>query len=141
MMRPYELPAATLSLTHLSLGLASLTTIRTDQSYPRNRAVKEPRPPHPAHASLPGNAGSVGLAPNGCLGPVPAGSQIKVTRMGSIMATENKAANKVTQAKGKIKKEAGQVTDDPDLEAEGQAEESKGDLKQGGEKIKDAFKK
>jgi uncharacterized protein YjbJ (UPF0337 family) len=57
------------------------------------------------------------------------------------MATENKAANKVTQAKGKIKKKAGQVTDDPDLEAEGQAEESKGDLKQAGEKIKDAFKK
>jgi uncharacterized protein YjbJ (UPF0337 family) len=57
------------------------------------------------------------------------------------MATENKAANKVTQAKGKIKKKAGQVTDDPDLEAEGRAEESKGDLKQAGEKIKDAFKK
>jgi uncharacterized protein YjbJ (UPF0337 family) len=57
------------------------------------------------------------------------------------MATENKAANKVTQAKGNIKKKAGQVTDDPDLEAEGQAEESKGDLKQAGEKIKDAFKK
>jgi uncharacterized protein YjbJ (UPF0337 family) len=57
------------------------------------------------------------------------------------MATENKAANKVTQTKGKIKKKAGQVTDDPDLEAEGQAEESKGDLKQAGEKIKDAFKK
>ena len=30
---------------------------------------------------------------------------------------------------------------DPDLEAEGQAEESKGDLTQAGEKIKDAFKK
>ena len=57
------------------------------------------------------------------------------------MATENKAANKVTQAKGNIKKKAGQVTDDPDLEAEGQAKESKGDLKQAGEKIKDAFKK
>jgi uncharacterized protein YjbJ (UPF0337 family) len=72
---------------------------------------------------------------------VPAGSEIKVTGRESIMATENKAANKVTQAKGKIKKKAGQVTDDPDLEAEGQAEESKGDLKQAGEKIKDAFKK
>jgi uncharacterized protein YjbJ (UPF0337 family) len=57
------------------------------------------------------------------------------------MTTENKAANKATQAKGNIKKKAGQVTDDPDLEAQGQAEESKGDLKQAGEKIKDAFKK
>ena len=32
-------------------------------------------------------------------------------------------------------------TDDADLEAEGRAEESKGDLKQAGEKVKDAFKK
>jgi uncharacterized protein YjbJ (UPF0337 family) len=57
------------------------------------------------------------------------------------MATEDKAANKVTQVKGKIKKKAGQATDDPGLEAEGRAKESKGDLKQAGEKVKDAFKK
>jgi uncharacterized protein YjbJ (UPF0337 family) len=57
------------------------------------------------------------------------------------MSAENKAANKVTEAKGKIKKKAGQAVGDTDLEAEGQAEESKGDLKQAGEKIKDAFKK
>jgi uncharacterized protein YjbJ (UPF0337 family) len=58
-----------------------------------------------------------------------------------IMGTENKAANKVTEIKGKIKKEAGQATDDADLEAEGRAEEAKGDLKQAGEKVKDAFRK
>jgi uncharacterized protein YjbJ (UPF0337 family) len=57
------------------------------------------------------------------------------------MATENKAANKVTQVKGKTKKKAGQATGDADLETKGRAEESKGDLKQAGEKIKDAFKK
>jgi uncharacterized protein YjbJ (UPF0337 family) len=57
------------------------------------------------------------------------------------MGTENKAANKVTEAKGKIKKKAGQATGDTGLEAEGRAEETKGDLKQAGEKIKDAFKK
>jgi uncharacterized protein YjbJ (UPF0337 family) len=57
------------------------------------------------------------------------------------MATENKAANKVTEIKGKIKKKAGQATDDAGLEAEGRAEESKGDLKQAGEKVKDAFRK
>jgi uncharacterized protein YjbJ (UPF0337 family) len=60
---------------------------------------------------------------------------------GFIMVAENKAANKVTEVKGKIKKKAGQATDDTDLEAEGRAEESKGDLKQAGEKVKDAFKK
>jgi uncharacterized protein YjbJ (UPF0337 family) len=58
-----------------------------------------------------------------------------------IMGAENKAANKVTEIKGKIKKKAGQATDDAGLEAEGRAEESKGDLKQAGEKVKDAFKK
>jgi uncharacterized protein YjbJ (UPF0337 family) len=57
------------------------------------------------------------------------------------MGAENKAANKVTEAKGKIKKKAGQAVGDTGLEAEGQAEESKGDLKQAGEKVKDAFKK
>ena len=57
------------------------------------------------------------------------------------MGTENKAANKVTEIKGKIKKQAGRATDDADLEAEGRAEQAKGDLKQAGEKVKDAFKK
>jgi uncharacterized protein YjbJ (UPF0337 family) len=57
------------------------------------------------------------------------------------VATEDKAASKVTEAKGKIKKKAGEATDDPGLEAEGRAEETKGDLKQAGQKVKDAFKK
>ena len=57
------------------------------------------------------------------------------------MSAENKAANKVTETKGKIKKNVGQATGDTSLEAEGRTEETKGDLKQAGEKIKDAFKK
>jgi uncharacterized protein YjbJ (UPF0337 family) len=57
------------------------------------------------------------------------------------MAAENKAANKVTEVKGKIKKKAGRATGDTGLEAEGRAEESKGDLKQAAEKVKDAVKK
>jgi uncharacterized protein YjbJ (UPF0337 family) len=57
------------------------------------------------------------------------------------MSGENKAANKVTEVRGKIKKGAGRATGDADLEAEGRAEEAKGDLKQPGEKVKDAFKK
>jgi uncharacterized protein YjbJ (UPF0337 family) len=58
-----------------------------------------------------------------------------------MMGVENKAANKVTEVKGKIKKRAGQATGNAGLGAEGRAEESKGDLKQAGEKAKDAFKK
>ena len=62
-------------------------------------------------------------------------------RRDPMMGAENKAANKVTEIKGKIKKKVGQATDDSDLEAKGRAEESKGDLKQAGEKAKDAFKR
>ena len=57
-----------------------------------------------------------------------------------MMGAENKAANTVTEVKGKIKKKVGEATGNADLEAEGRAEESKGDLKQAGEKAKDAFK-
>ena len=57
------------------------------------------------------------------------------------MSAGKKAANKMTEVKGKIKKKAGQATDDAGLEAEGRAEESKGDFKQAGAKAKDAFRK
>jgi uncharacterized protein YjbJ (UPF0337 family) len=42
----------------------------------------------------------------------------------------------VTEVEARIKKKAGQATDDAHLEAEGRAEESKGDLKQAGEKLR-----
>jgi uncharacterized protein YjbJ (UPF0337 family) len=90
--------------------------------------------------SRPGSKGRSGH--RGCLILAPAGSQTRLpTERDSIMAAENKAADKVTEIKGKIKKKTGQVTNDEGLEAEGRAEESKGDLKQAGEKVKDAFKK
>ena len=44
------------------------------------------------------------------------------------MGAENKAANKVTEVRGKIKKKAGQAANETGLEAEGRAEEAKGDL-------------
>jgi uncharacterized protein YjbJ (UPF0337 family) len=62
-------------------------------------------------------------------------------RKDPIMGAENKAANKVTETKGKIKKKAGRGTGNTSLEAKGRTEETKGDLKQAGEKLKDAFKK
>jgi uncharacterized protein YjbJ (UPF0337 family) len=42
--------------------------------------------------------------------------------------------------KGKAKEEAGRATDNRDLEAEGKRDQSKADLKDAGEKVKDAFK-
>jgi uncharacterized protein YjbJ (UPF0337 family) len=70
-----------------------------------------------------------------------AGSKAGHNRKDFIMGAKNKADNKVTEVKGKIKKKAGQASNDADLEAKGRAEESKGNLKQAGEKVKDAFKK
>ena len=57
------------------------------------------------------------------------------------MATEDKARNKVTEMKGKAKKETGKAIGNEQMEAEGKTDEAKGNLKQAGEKVKDAFKK
>ena len=57
------------------------------------------------------------------------------------MATEDKAAAKATETKGKVKEALGKATGDEKLEAKGKADRAKGNLKQAGEKIKDAFKK
>ena len=42
---------------------------------------------------------------------------------------------------GKAKEATGRATDNERLEAEGRTDQSKSDLKQAGEKVKDAFKK
>jgi len=57
------------------------------------------------------------------------------------MATEDKAAHKATEMKGKIKEGVGQAAGDEELEAEGQVDQAEGNLKQAGDKVKDAFKK
>ena len=57
------------------------------------------------------------------------------------MSATGKAKGKVQAAKGKVKKGIGKALDDPYLEGEGKSEEVKGNLKQAGEKVKDAFKK
>ncbi|GAA1595067.1 MULTISPECIES: CsbD family protein [Kribbella] len=56
------------------------------------------------------------------------------------MNAGDKAKHAAKAAKGKAKEMAGDATDNRDLQAEGQAEKSKEDLKQAGEKVKDAFK-
>lgn len=56
------------------------------------------------------------------------------------MSTVNKAKNKAQETKGYVKEAAGRTTDDRSLEAEGETEKVKGNLKQAGEIVKDAFK-
>jgi uncharacterized protein YjbJ (UPF0337 family) len=56
------------------------------------------------------------------------------------MGIGDKLKNAAEEAKGKIKEKTGDATDNEDLQAEGQADKSVADIKQAGEKAKDAFK-
>jgi len=57
------------------------------------------------------------------------------------MGLDDKIENAAEKMGGKAKEATGKATDDERLEAEGQMDQSKADLKQAGEKVKDAFKK
>jgi uncharacterized protein YjbJ (UPF0337 family) len=59
---------------------------------------------------------------------------------GESMTAENKVKNAADSAKGAAKDLAGRIKDDKSLEAEGKKDRAKADLKQAGEKVKDAFK-
>jgi uncharacterized protein YjbJ (UPF0337 family) len=56
------------------------------------------------------------------------------------MGIGDKAKNAAEAAKGKVKEKTGDATDNRDLQAEGRGEKSVADLKQAGEKAKDALK-
>ena len=56
------------------------------------------------------------------------------------MAFDDKVDNKSEELGGKVKEGVGRATDDERLEAEGKADQTGSNLKQAGEKIKDAFK-
>jgi uncharacterized protein YjbJ (UPF0337 family) len=57
------------------------------------------------------------------------------------MTTTDKAKNTGQQAMGKMKEVAGKLSGNDKLRAEGRADQTEGNLKQAGEKIKDAFSK
>jgi uncharacterized protein YjbJ (UPF0337 family) len=56
------------------------------------------------------------------------------------MSGIDKMKNKAEEVGGKGKETVGDATDNRDLQAEGKADQVKGNLKQAGEKVKDAFK-
>ena len=55
------------------------------------------------------------------------------------MGLDDKLRNAAEDAGGKAKEAAGRATDDERLESEGKADQAQSDLKQAGEKVKDAF--
>ncbi|WP_405490780.1 CsbD family protein [Nocardia sp. NBC_00511] len=56
------------------------------------------------------------------------------------MSAIDKANNKAEEIAGKAKEKLGHETGDEDLEAEGKADQIKANLKDAGEKVKDAFR-
>ena len=57
------------------------------------------------------------------------------------MGMDDKLSNKTENLGGKAKEKVGGATGDEALERQGKRDQSKSDLKQAGEKVKDAFKK
>jgi len=66
-------------------------------------------------------------------------SAVTVSRWAT-MSVADKAKNTGEKAAGKVKEEVGKITDDKSMQAEGRTDQAKGDLKNAGEKVKDAFK-
>ena len=56
------------------------------------------------------------------------------------MGLNDKIDNKSEDLGGKLKEGVGRATGDEELEAQGRGDQAKSDIKQAGEKIKDAFK-
>ena len=57
------------------------------------------------------------------------------------MGLDDKMNNKAEGLKGKAKEATGKATDDESMEAEGRGDQMSSDVKQAGEKVKDAFKR
>lgn len=56
------------------------------------------------------------------------------------MTTEDKAKNSAEKAAGKAKEAAGRLIGDENLESEGKADQTKSNIKQAGEHVKDVFR-
>ena len=56
------------------------------------------------------------------------------------MGADDKVSNKLQELGGKGKEAVGDATGNEQWQAEGKADQAKGNLKQAGEKVKDVFK-
>jgi uncharacterized protein YjbJ (UPF0337 family) len=57
------------------------------------------------------------------------------------MATKDKVKNSAQVTKGKIKESTGKITGNTKLKHDGKMDQMKGNVKQSGEKVKDALRK
>jgi uncharacterized protein YjbJ (UPF0337 family) len=56
------------------------------------------------------------------------------------MGLDDKMKNAAQNAKGEVKEHVGGAVGDEDMQAEGKVDQASADLKQAGEKVKDAFR-
>jgi uncharacterized protein YjbJ (UPF0337 family) len=63
-----------------------------------------------------------------------------VSRMVSVLAFADMIGHNARELRGRVKRNTGEVTGDRRLQAEGRGDEVQGNLKQAGQKIKDAFR-
>ena len=56
------------------------------------------------------------------------------------MGMTDKAKNEAEIAKGKVKEGVGDATDNERMQAEGEADQASGNMRQADEKVKDAFR-
>jgi len=57
-----------------------------------------------------------------------------------VMGNQDKLENTANEKVGEAKEAAGKATGDDELQGEGKADQTKANLKQAGEKVKDAFR-
>jgi uncharacterized protein YjbJ (UPF0337 family) len=57
------------------------------------------------------------------------------------MGTDDKMDHKLEELGGKAKEKVGQATGDEELEAQGDRDQTTSNIKQAGDKVKDAFRK
>jgi uncharacterized protein YjbJ (UPF0337 family) len=65
---------------------------------------------------------------------------VSLRKVEDTMAMKDKIKNMLQVSRGKTKRAAGHATGDADLTAEGRADVQAGNMKQAGEKVKDAFR-
>jgi uncharacterized protein YjbJ (UPF0337 family) len=103
------------------------------------------RSPRPGGASTCAGAGPTGRGrfarvgggqPSAATNEIDESTDERDERMGN----DDKIDAKADELKGKAKETVGRVTDDEELENEGEGDQAKGNLKQAGEKVKDIFK-
>lgn len=73
-------------------------------------------------------------------GPAEHGWLVTADEKGWVMSATDKFDNKAENVAGKAKEKVGEVTGDQDKKNEGKADQVKSNLKDAGEKVKDAFR-